>query len=393
MATKRRREVLGPDAPPARFLQGRARKARSQRGTPARPQRGSITPVAASEAERRFGVDGDLTPTRKPKEGAAVAASGKTSFYSLDSIKPMDGLETFTGESAEGEEVRRDANGRPVDAPKGGEVEVGTMQQWLMDPSDNPHDLQETTAALHEKKATGGSLDLELAPHQYGVDKTPPAAPKAPEKPKAPKMPSGDLSLKEHPPAPPEKEPEPYLPPPVEDDVVITKMKSKGGAKKKIETGPFLLKWLTPQAVLFLIVLIAGPKYIQNHYVLEGPYQATFTDVDGRKVECSTKFMPEGSKLTGMFECKLYPNRYSLQRVDEPKVLKVIMGGGNIVYSGHYNRNSISLTLGSINEGETRSVSLDGKFDPDINRMTGVLSNPLKQTGEFELVRSETLEE
>ena len=126
MATKRRREVLGPDAPPARFLQGRARKARSQRGTPARPQRGSITPVAASEAERRFGVDGDLTPTRKPKEGAAVAASGKTSFYSLDSIKPMDGLETFTGESAEGEEVRRDANGRPVDAPKGGEVEVGT---------------------------------------------------------------------------------------------------------------------------------------------------------------------------------------------------------------------------------------------------------------------------
>ena len=262
-----------------------------------------------------------------------------------------------------------------------------------MDPSDNPHDLQETTAALHEKKATGGSLDLELAPHQYGVDKTPPAAPKAPEKPKAPKMPSGDLSLKEHPPAPPEKEPEPYLPPPVEDDVVITKMKSKGGAKKKIETGPFLLKWLTPQAVLFLIVLIAGPKYIQNHYVLEGPYQATFTDVDGRKVECSTKFMPEGSKLTGMFECKLYPNRYSLQRVDEPKVLKVIMGGGNIVYSGHYNRNSISLTLGSSNEGETRSVSLDGKFDPDINRMTGVLSNPLKQTGEFELVRSETLEE
>jgi len=393
MAIKRRREVLGPEAPPVRFLQGRARKARSQRGTPARPQHGPVAPVAASEAERRFGVDGDLTPTRKPKEGATVAASGKTSFYSLDSIKAMDGLETFTGESVHEEEVRRDANGRPVEAPKGGKVEVGTMQQWLMDPSDNPHDLQETTAALHETKVAGGNLDLELAPHQYGADKVPPAQPKAPDKPKAPKMSAGDLSLKEHPPAPPAPEPEPFLPPPKEDDVVITKMKTKGGPKNKVDTGSFLLKWLTPQVALLLFVLFAGPKYIHNHYVLEGPYLAIFTDDEGRKVECATKFMPEGSKLTGMLECKLYPNKYSLERIDEPKVLKVIMGSGNIIYTGRYNRNSISLTLGSINEGETRSVSLHGKFNPDIKRMTGVLTNPLKQTGEFELVKSETAEE
>lgn len=392
MLTKRRREVLGPDAPPARFLQGRARKVRAQR---AKPTRATRSPSATGETERHFG-GGDLAPARRPKEGMApVAASGKTSLYSLDGIRPMSGLETFTGEEIGADEIRRDANGQPIEPPKGGDVEVGSMKQWLMDPSDNPNDLQETTASLNEKSAAGG-LDLGLAPRQFGKEGKPPKPPIKVAKPKAAKMPAGDLSLKEHSPAPPESEPKPFPMPPSGDDeeVVISKMKTKkGGPKKKIETGKFLLKWLTPQVILFLFVLLGGPKYIYNNYVLEGFYRATFSDTEGRRVECTTRFRPDGSKLTGMFECKLYPSKYSLQRIDEPKVLKVIMGSGNVVYSGHYSRNSISLTLGSMNESETRSVSLSGKFSPNIERMTGVLTNPLNQFGRFELVKAEIIEE
>jgi len=377
MYTKRRAEKLGPDAPPARFLTGRARKMR-QRANGSRRRAGDFT--ESNEAGKRFNDD-DLMPKRPAnKEGEMPVASGLTAFYDLGDKKGPVKADQPEQPEPNGE-ITLDGQEKKAqkEPPKGGEVEVGTMAEFLMDPSDNPHELQEESA----KYFGGGDseLTLDLAPRQFGD-----AGADAPA--------GNKFEAKKRP--QPEREervrPEPEFPDVVDEFETEPKKPEEQRSTWSIR-GRFLLKWAAPQLVLLLILLVAGPRYIDRHYILDGTYEAVFSDDTGRKVVCRTAFEPEGYKLTGSFKCKLYPNDYSTKRVDEPKVLKPIMGDGNIVYTGHYTGSQLLLTLGTMDEQDTRSVKLVAKFKPNIEEFSGVTSNPLGHSGLVKMEKRELEED
>jgi hypothetical protein len=254
--------------------------------------------------------------------------------------------------------IRRAAN-----APKGGDVAVGTMSDFLMDPSDIPG-----AVAPADSPAVGANgLKLDVAKHTFG-DKAPERVRSSFDAP--PKEPDDSFRM------------DADAAVPLEGLVTM----ATGGRYR------FLLTRVLPIAGVLLVAALAASLLFGGGASLQGEYQAVFSDTEGREVTCQTRFMPRAedrTKVYGLFTCKLYMSEYSINRVDEPQVLKPIMGDGTFSYNGQHTRKGVELKLGSLNPDDTRTVAFHGDFKNGTKRIVGRLSDSLSHEAKAEIIKLE----
>jgi len=263
------------------------------------------------------------------------------------------------------------------DGPAGGEVEVGSMSEFLMDPSDDIGEMQKQAAKTTYDNSLG------LGKSEYGEAEEP--------KPRAPKKKFGEDEG-------------------MDTDAIFAQLEdlaaeqpgnAGNGAPKRapmpsapaVNRGRYFATHVAPLAVLLLVVLVAGPCLLPAPVVLEGfEYKAVFSDGEGRSVTCTTRFQEragEEDSLRGLFECTLYASLTSLQRIDEPHVLKPIMGDGKISYNGSLHGGNIELRLGSFDANDTRAVILKGKALDGGAKISGSMVNSLGNKAKAEITRPE----
>jgi hypothetical protein len=269
-----------------------------------------------------------------------------------------------------------------VEAPKGGDVEVGTMANFLLDPSDDPNHSVPVAASGGQGDGPG----LDLGTRLFG------------DEPEMPPEPSRQRPEMNHA-APPEPEFS-------ETDAMLDQLEELAPGRpnrdirplaneqaRKSDRNRHLLTRVLPQVVLLLVVLIVGPMLLPQAISLEGHYTAVFTDGDSREVTCATQFRPvdgEVKTVRGLFECKLYASLTSLDRVDEPHVLKPIMGDGTFAYTGQLDGVALTLKLGTFEPGEDRAVNLEAKVVDGGRRILGSMKNSLGNSAQVTMERPET---
>lgn len=312
----------------------------SQRqGSSGRTRTGGRLAMAQDKIEMEFGVN-----NRGP---ATAGVSGPASRYDLGA-------------------------GGHREAPAGGDVEVGTMSSLLMDMTDNPHDepVQQTV----KKAGKGGGLELgeslyggEGATPQSGTNAKPEAAAGA----DAAFAQMADLAPRQS---------------------ASDQNKHLAVAVRKAQRNQYLLTRVLPQVVLLAIVLLVGPLIVGSRVNLAGNYTVNFADDQNRKVSCSTRFLAAESdprQVHGLLECKLYASDTSIERVDEPAVLKPIMGNGTISFNGEHDYRHLKLRLGSFDANDRHTVNLEGTFSSGGKDIAGRIFNSLGNAGTFTMARLE----
>lgn len=270
---------------------------------------------------------------------------------------------------------RKRADGTRIEAPKGGDAEVGTMAQFMMDPADDIVEMQKQAAKSGNGKAGDG---LALGVRKYG-------APEEKKHKETQVLESSDA---------------------LQADDFFRQLEelaadtSSNGGKKSfpVQTAPtvdrarYMLTRVLPQVVVLLVILIAGPCLLPQPISLNGDYTAVFSDNEGREVTCTTRFSKiagEAGALRGLFECTLYASRTTLDRIDEPHVLKPIMGDGEVSYNGRVQGNNIQLRLGSFDGDDTRAVVLNGRTADGGLTITGTMENSLGSKAKASITRPE----
>lgn len=363
-------EKLTSDQPhPPQFLTGKFYRARQR------------TNQSKAGKDNDIGIKGFKTPDvdlmPKRKEPTEVSpASGSTEMYQLGGgggpgaapiADPQTGQETIKF---------------GPEPPDGGEVEVGTMAKFLMDPSENPAELQEDSARYHTQ--SGRQLDIKTG--NGALFENSGKQPDIETENGAPFEKSG-LELVANETIRPvefigQEEPVSY------EQAGLFTIEEPPPDDRARSRWMFLFKWVLPQCLLLLVIVSGGLALMRGQIDLDGKYEAIFSDHEGRQVSCQTLFqqnLEDAQKLQGKFACKLYPNEYSTKRADEPRVLKPIMANGVIPYVGKYERGSINLILGSLDEGDTRSVLVEATISPNGRHIMGRASNSLGQRGSVEM--------
>lgn len=387
MYTNRLRQRLGPDDPrPPHFLSGRFHRTRKDNAPP-RP-RASREEFAGVNIEAPPSTD--LLPKRHWKEGQAPQASGKTTMYQVGELRPPPNPPVLSPDELPTDVLPQPKpNGMPVKPkPKAkskldellvrddedDKVEVGGMAEFLMHPSERTE--QYSDSAVAKTAASGPRLELGARRNeQEGGFKRTAGGPGARQD--DPLESSGLDLVSNEPIAPPESAPNPILDRPPEPQEIYRPPAPRPGEEEYLPWR-FVAKWVAPQALVLLLLLLLGPSYIHGHYVLEGDYQAVFTDADGRRVACATVFRSDADArfaLHGTLDCQLYPNKISIERIDEPRVLKLIMGNGKIPYAGHFDFRGLELTLGVVNEELNRSATLRARFSPNVRHIVGTVTD------------------
>lgn len=414
MYTKRLRDRLGPDAPrPSHFLSGRFRRARKENATPrpgTRRPREDFSGVAIEAPPNT-----DLMPKFARREGQAPQATGKTTQYQISDLRPEPKPSELPPDEQPthilSQPVPRPSP-PPTPKPKSKaqsefdtllerdqseeKVETGGMADFLMHPSDSIE--QYTKPGAVQPTGAGSNLDMGVRFNDHASGNirnvishesvSPLDAPA--EAPASAPVAPGGLDIVPH---------EPAAAPPHQLELPLDKAAPSSEAirptaadRRDENYHPWrtAARWVLPQAVLLLILIAFGPKYLRTHYLLAGEYEAVFSDADGRQVTCSTTFRADAAhrfKFSGVMDCQLYPSLTSTERVDEPRVLKPIMGDGKIAFTGRFDLVGLALTLGAVEEGQSRSAILRGRFTPDARHIEGTVYNPLGRAGRVVLQR------
>lgn len=311
-------------------------------------------------------------------------AAADLNFPGVQTTRPTDQGSDESYLSATGHTAEYQVGKRSSDPPMGGEVAVGTMAEFLLDPSDNPHDKRN----FPSMNLTLNGSKLDLAPSKP-IEKKDAAEDRSAA---APADEKGETMSR--------SSPKPAVrPQPGEEPEEVEIRMPIWTALWKLHWDKFfgyLLPRLIPLLVLLFIVVGFGPGFIKSRYYLAGPYKAVFKDNEGRSVNCTTDFQTRDGNpyhLEGQFKCQLYPTRFSMERIDDPKVLKPIMGDGTINYIGKYNKQQIALTLGSLREDDPRTVTLNGAFESSIKKIGGTVSSSLGGSAAVEILRMKKGEE
>ncbi|MDP8225634.1 MAG: hypothetical protein P9L99_19905 [Candidatus Lernaella stagnicola] len=255
--------------------------------------------------------------------------------------------------------------GRSKEAPAGGDVEVGTMANVLMDPSDDVSAYQRG-----EKMGSVSSSALEVSARQYGDEKD------TDDDGSSDGM-DTDAIVEQLEELAPEKPASSYAT--TQNEYANTRARNK-----------YLLTRTLPLILLFFVVLIVGFMYMPKDVALDGEYTAVFSDDEGREVTCTTQFQElGGGDLRGIFTCKLYESLTSLDRIDEPHVLKPVMGDGQVTFNGRMVKDAMSLRLGSLDPDDDRTVLFEGKVKDGGVRIVGSMTNSLGNKATAEMLRPE----
>ncbi len=310
---------------------------------------------------------GRSAPARGRGGGRLEASLERTGDVET-TIDDFDGVSsTQRYELPVGQQQRPQNNSRQ-DEPKGGEVEVGTMANMLLDPSVDVTTMQKDAAAPAKSSTLG------LAEQKYGTGTETKGALPGTEPSEGL---TSDMIFEQLEELAPEK-PANGIPP------LITKQAHKEQKKHH------LLTRVLPLGIALLVVIFAGRLFLPHPVSLDGEYTAVFSDDEGREVTCTTRFQDLGDgNVRGLFECKLYETLTSLDRIDEPHVLKPIMGDGRISYNGHFEKASIELRLGSLNPDDDRAVVMKAKITSGGVEINGSMVNSLGNKATAHIIRPE----
>jgi hypothetical protein len=330
---------------------------------------------------RRGGGQIDVGVDRVEREFAGVsfapakrgAAGAGTQRYDVADLRPRAAGRAGKANGAAAapgiDSGRYDANdGGQVGAePKGGRVEVGALSSMLMDPTENPHENEFDKRGL--ETATDGKLDV--AQRLYGETDTA----------------RDNLSFLAPPPAEAPDAPEPatFVPKRFPGASSADAHNSHAATDERRR---YLLTRVLPLFVALLLVGFVGRRFVNGPIALADVYKVLFADDHGRKVTCQATFSsnPEDRlAVHGMFECKLYENDFSTDRVDEPQALKLIIGNGAVAFAGRYDADGIKLQLGAFEAADSRAVRLTGRFVGDASHIVGQIENDLGQRAKVEM--------
>jgi len=270
--------------------------------------------------------------------------------------------------------VRRDSSR----APKGGDVAPGALTGILMDPNENPHDEfwgHDPGSRPPTLDNAGAPAPLGLGPRLYGDADEPrsfgdPVQHRGPPISEDPPGNLGDATPPNPGDAAPHRAPQNHGP---QSDWLIDET-------VKAERRHYLLTRVAPLFIAFLLVLLVGRRYVAAPIVLEGVYTASFSDGQGRKIDCRTRFTPRGEDpqaVQGVLQCKIYQSAVSTERVEEPLALKPLLGDGAILYAGRSSPEELELKLGPFDAADARSVKFLGRFADGAASIQGVATDQL----------------
>jgi len=239
------------------------------------------------------------------------------------------------------------------DAADVGEVDVGGMQDVLMDVSD-VGSLQEEQESAGTPKSGGG--ELQLGKHAY-VDER--VLAEEEEKAAAKKKPSGTDELSEL---------ESLAP----SEVKVAVHRATAEEARKALVNRYLIKRLLPQVVALFLVLILGSVFVKGPAKLDGEYLVTFRGQAGREdVAFRTTFRYDANSQDQVHgNLKLYTATRNI-----PEILDTVYQDGYILYEGSTADNELTLLLGSTLADRGAMLDLTVTFNSSFTEGEGKLAD------------------